>query len=138
MTGLLKSMAVEFDAKSAPWGRTWRNSIGKCTPETAGSVLFHLRMASTKVQDLLKVSGHKGVYLAAKTEDKKVDPQFAVLLLEMPLSELKVAAASLKSSLGLVRSSRGHGSKVSRGIRCRSEDFAELLFRCQQEHTFIP
>ena len=121
----IRSLSVQIDTKSPPWGRTWRDQNGKCLASVAASVQFHVRAASSKVSEILNISGLKGIYIAAKTEEKKADPQFSVLWMDMPLSDLKVAAASNKSSLGLVRVSKGSGFKVSRGIRFRTDDLQE-------------
>lgn len=122
---VIKNMSVQLETKSSPWGRTWRDQNGKCSATVATSLQFHIRIASSKVVDVLNISGHRGIYAAVKTEEKKADPQFAVLWLDLPLSELKVVAASDKKSLGLVRISRGTGAKTSRGIRFRTGDLQE-------------
>lgn len=122
---MIKSLSVQVETKSPPWGRTWRDQNGKCAASVASSLQFHVRVASSKVSDILNVSGLKGIYIAVKTEEKKADPQFSVLWLDIPLAELKVTAASNKNSLGLVRVSRGSGAKVSRGIRFRTEELQE-------------
>ena len=122
---MIRSLSVQIETKSPPWGRTWRDQSGKCAASVAMSLQFHVRVASTKVSDLLNISGLRGVYIAVKTEEKKPDPQFSVLWLDLPLADLKVAAASNKSSLGLVRISRGSGAKISRGIRFRTDELQE-------------
>ena len=122
---IMKASGCPIETKTPPWGRSWRNGSGKCIAELASSIQFHLRTASVSIQDLLKCSGQKGIYLSAKTEDKKADPRFQVLWMDMPLNELRVAAASHKSSLGLVKVVKGSGTKNSRGIRFRMEDLAE-------------
>ena len=122
---MMKASATPIDTKSPPWGRTWRDQSGKCSPSAALSLQFHVRVTAATVPDLLKASGQKGVYLSVKTEDKRTDPRFSVLWLDLPLAELRVAAASHKKSLGLVKISRGTSAKISRGIRFMSEDLTE-------------
>lgn len=123
---LVKTMSVQLETKSSPWGRTWRDLSGKCSATVASSLQFHIRIARSKIIDVLNISGQRGIYVAVKTEEKKADPQFAVLWLDLPLAELKVVAASNKKSLGLVRISRGSGAKTSRGIRFRTGDLQEV------------
>eukprot|EP00435_Cladocopium_sp_Y103_P007880 s727_g2.t1 len=107
---------------------TWSRIVshpGVCDPKVSSSLQFHVRIATNKATDLLKLSGRVGIYASVKTEDRRTDASYGILWLDMPLPELKVAAASHKNSLGLIKVTRGPGNRVSRGIRFKSTDLAE-------------
>eukprot|EP00435_Cladocopium_sp_Y103_P020001 s186_g4.t2 len=122
---ILKGQGYVIETKSPPWGRTWRDAKGVCDPKVSTSLQFHVRIASNKATELLKLSGRAGIYASVKTEDRRTDASYGILWLDSPLPELKVAAASHKDSLGLVKVVRGGGSKISRGIRFKTSDLAE-------------
>eukprot|EP00435_Cladocopium_sp_Y103_P053164 s137_g17.t1 len=122
---IIKTMGTAVETKSPPWGRSWRDASGNCMSSVAWSLQFHIRIATNKVPDMLKLSGQKGIYLSAKTEDKRTDPRYSVLWMDLPLNEIRVSAAASKTSLGLVKLVKGNGSRVSRGIRFRNENLAE-------------
>ena len=96
-------------------GRSWRADAVKTLPETSTSLHFFIRTPVAQVKECLRLSGLKGVYAVLKTEERRTDTAYAVVWLVLPLRELRVSAASLKTSMGLVRINKA--SKISRGIR---------------------
>eukprot|EP00435_Cladocopium_sp_Y103_P020572 s3888_g5.t1 len=120
---LVRAQGLELSPTASPWGRSWRNDMIKATPETANSLQVYARVPESQAKDCLKLSGQKSVYVTLKTEDRRTDLTHAVLWMDLPLPELRVAAASHKSNLGIIRITKG--SKTSRGIRFHTDDFEE-------------
>jgi len=121
--GILKSQGLDLRPTTSPWGRSWRADAVKTLPETSTSLQFFIRTPVAQVKECLRLSGLKGVYAVLKTEERRTDTAYAVVWLDLPLRELRVSAASLKTSMGLVRINKT--SKISRGIRFHADDFDE-------------
>lgn len=107
-----------------PWGRSWRNSLGKATPPLADSFQVHIRVPWKDKDDVFKASGINGVYTSPKTEDHQIDPNYAIVWLDGSVADLKVKAATCHDHCGLVKLVKSNGKKISRGIRFPQDQFA--------------
>lgn len=108
-----------------PWGRSWRNALGKSTPSLSESFQVHIRVPWKDKDDVFKASGFNGIYTAPKTEDHSIDPSYAIVWLDGTVADLKVKAATCHEHCGLVKLVKSRGKKVSRGIRFPHELFAK-------------
>eukprot|EP00438_Fugacium_kawagutii_P022963 Skav236005 [mRNA] locus=scaffold1815:51822:53870:- [translate_table: standard] len=124
----LGNMGFPQQLPCPPWGRSWRLGTAPSTPELASSVQYHVRVSSKGLKDLLKISGHKGIYLTPKTDGKIPNGDFGVILDQL-LDQLKVQAASIDDSLGLVKIVKGKCPKPSWGIRIAKEGYDEAFRR---------
>ncbi len=123
---LLQQAGVTLTLPCAPWGRSWRNAQGKCTPQLANSFQVHIRLPGEKKDSLMKVSGISKVYVTPKSDDHLVDEEFSIIWLDKNLGELKVLAASCHYHFGLVKIVKSNGKKINRGIRFHKDKFQEM------------
>ena len=122
---LLAQSGCKLTLPWPPWGRSWRNSLGKSTPALSESFQVHIRVPWKDKDDVFKASGISGVYTAPKTEDHHIDPNYAIVWLDGSVADLKVKAATCHDHCGLVKLVKSNGKKVSRGIRFPQEHFAK-------------
>ena len=113
----------------APWGRSWISQGKKCQPIAAASVQFHVRVDESKVELYMKASGSNGVYITPKTSNNVVDPNFAIIWVDMTPIELTQLLVKYPQHLGIVRVTKEKSStvKTSRGVRCKRDDFAAFF-----------
>ena len=113
----------------APWGRSWISQGKKCQPIAAASVQFHVRVDESKVEPYMKASGSNGVYITPKTSNNVVDPNFAIIWVDMTPIELTQLLVKYPQHLGIVRVTKEKSStiKTSRGVRCKRDDFAAFF-----------
>lgn len=109
----------------APWGRSWFNQHGKCTPQQAKSLQFHMRLQSDQVETALRASGMTGAYCVPKTEKHEIDQDFAIIWMDQDLATIRVTAAACSYGMGLVRVTRGPQEKTSLGIRVKAKAFSD-------------
>eukprot|EP00438_Fugacium_kawagutii_P015662 Skav208586 [mRNA] locus=scaffold3152:68059:72795:+ [translate_table: standard] len=116
---------VTFSMISAPWGRTWANEHGKCTPDNAKSFQFHMRVLSSDLEPILRASGMHGLCCVPKTESREINQDYAIIWMDGDLQTLQVKAAACQFGMGLVRATKGVTEKTSRGIRVKQSSFEE-------------
>eukprot|EP00438_Fugacium_kawagutii_P019046 Skav208713 [mRNA] locus=scaffold42:789146:793777:+ [translate_table: standard] len=120
----LSEMGFPSQLPCPPWGRSWRLGTAKSTPELASSVQYHVRIPEKCLKDALRLSGQKGIYLTPKTDGKVASSDYGVIWMDQPLEQIKVLAASIEGSLGLVKIIKGRASKANWGIRTTKESFS--------------
>ena len=131
---ILHSIDMVLQLPVPPWGRSWRNSKGVSSPEQADSFQCHVRVETKKRNDLLRISGQVGLYTTPKDQHKKVDSDFGIIWLDLPLEQLKVTASTYPKGLGLVKIVKTKMAKVSRGLRVASVDFQDAFKHFKPSH----
>ena len=123
---ILTATGCDVTMPSSPWGRSWHGFRGKVQPQQAESFQCHIRIAKTAVNPVLRASGFKGLYTTPKTDQHDIDKRYCIVWDDRSLPELVVLANSHTSMLGLIKTVKASGKKISRGIRCLRADFADV------------
>eukprot|EP00434_Breviolum_minutum_P003698 symbB.v1.2.003254.t1/scaffold157.1/size293134/1 len=98
----------------APWNRFWKDSKGsQCQPENAATVGFFFRTPDASIVGLLRSSGENSIYLHPRTNDSENEPKWLAIWFNQPKSEVMLKAANSSFYLGLIRSTKGYGIRVS-------------------------
>eukprot|EP00438_Fugacium_kawagutii_P033239 Skav228423 [mRNA] locus=scaffold1325:267313:272607:+ [translate_table: standard] len=122
---LLAKSQITVSMLASPWGRTWANEHGKCTPDQAKSFQFHMRVWTSALESILRSSGSFGTYCTPKTENRETSSEYMIIWLDADLQTLKVKAAACQFGMGIVRVTKGKAERTSRGIRVKSANYAE-------------
>ena len=126
---ILEAMGMGEQSKAMqgpPWGRSFSDGTGRCAPEQATSIQFHMRISEANLESHLKCSGKAGVYTQLRTEDRKPSSDYAVIWLNKHPVELQATAAQHEETRGLIRVTKRNG-KTSRGIRVKAGAFEKLF-----------
>lgn len=119
---------AETNLLAPPWGRVFQRLKTKVPAEEATSLQFHVRISKDDLTKTLQLSGTKGIYTTAKTEDRKVSDDYQIVWLpQMSLVDLQVTAASYTYHRGIIRSMKGGDTKITRGLRFRRCDFKKAF-----------
>ncbi len=98
----------------APWNRFWKDSKGNtCHHENASSVGFFFRTPDASIAALLRSSGENSVYLYPRSADTGKDPKWLAIWFNQPKSEVMMKGANSSFYMGIVRSPKGFGIRVS-------------------------
>lgn len=122
---LLGRSQIQIAMITAPWGRSWSNEHGKCTPDQAKSFQYHMRVLSDALDGIFKSSGMHGVYCVPKTDSHEINKDYAIIWMDLDLPALQVTAAASPYGMGLIRVTKGTAEKTSRGIRVKATSFAD-------------
>ena len=104
----LSICGAEINLLAPPWGRVFQRLKTKVPAEEATSLQFHVRISKDDLIKVLQLSGTKGIYTTAKSEDRKVSDDYQIAWLpQMSLVDLQVTAASYSYHRGIIRSMKG-------------------------------
>jgi hypothetical protein len=124
----LSICGAEITLLAPPWGRVFQRLKTKVPAEEATSLQFHVRISKDDLIKVLQLSGTKGIYTTAKSEDRKVSDDYQIAWLpQMSLVDLQVTAASYSYHRGIIRSMKGGDTKITRGLRFRRCDFKKAF-----------
>eukprot|EP00438_Fugacium_kawagutii_P018142 Skav231605 [mRNA] locus=scaffold232:487137:491081:+ [translate_table: standard] len=84
------------------WGRSYRDAKSRVEPAAALSGQFHMRVFTSKVEDLLRLSGKSCVYLTPKDENHLSHPLWGLVWLK-DKAEAEIAASRASDQSGLAR-----------------------------------
>eukprot|EP00438_Fugacium_kawagutii_P035289 Skav201140 [mRNA] locus=scaffold4217:208928:214363:- [translate_table: standard] len=124
---ILQDSGVVIQTMGTPWGKSWWGNKGKCTPEMATSLQVHMRIPKSKLKEVLRASGAQGLYVNPKNDKGVIDTSYAIVWSDQPIAQLRVTAATIQASLGLVRITRSQSKKTTRGVRVHADDFADTF-----------
>ena len=97
---------------SHPWARAFRKEQAPSTPALCTQVQFSAKVERSRLPDLLRASGHNGIYVTPRTWDGKILEGWAVIWMAGEKSEVAKAAMHLQHQAGLVRSRHRFGIRA--------------------------
>ena len=97
----------------SPWGRSFRKDNKPGVPGDCSSVQFHCRIQNSDLLQLLRVSGHSGVYITPKTWQGDIAKGYAIVWTTGDQEEAKRLSLQVADPLGIVRSKKRFGIRVA-------------------------
>jgi len=117
------------------WGKQWlRLDFRQSHPDQAELFTVHLRLPEHMQLQVQHFSGHEGVYLEPKSIDGRQPSQdFQVIWLpRADESQVLLLRQTVSHVVGMARL----GQKL--GLRCKTENAAEVFSTLRPGHTFLP
>ena len=97
----------------SPWGRSFRKDNKPGAASDCSSVQFHCRIQNSDLLQLLRVSGHSGVYITPKTWQGDIAKGYAIVWTTGDQEEAKRLSLQVADPLGIVRSKKRYGIRVA-------------------------
>ena len=123
-TGLLASPAKRMlevfastgvdQAFEAPWGRSFRSGSHPAAPGSCTSIQMHGKVARTRLDQVLRRSGHNRIYATPKTWMHEVSDEYRVIWVSAEREGAVQAALNLPAQLGVVMAKGRFGVRVAK------------------------
>ena len=98
-----------------PWARRFTLNGRPSQPDMADKISFMAKVCESKVDSLLKASGHNNVYLTPRTDQLQLSSSYAIIWLGESRHEALKACMTVPEQLGLVQARSRYGVRVAAG-----------------------
>ena len=125
--------AVRGSSLIATWSmKTWKNTRQPAPFRDADYWHGFIRVSDDILDQVLSRSGHAGIYVSPRDENRRHDERFAVIAMpDCALQDAQKKAAAFDKTLGIVH------LRDQFGIRCRREHAANLRAALLPESAFV-
>ena len=101
-------------AFESPWGRSFRQGSQVVPPGSCSSVQMHGKVARSRLDQVLRRSGHNRIYATPKTWQHEVSTEYQVIWISPDRESAIQAALNLPAQLGVVMAKGRFGVRVAR------------------------